>query len=30
MTDSSYAAGQIGFGVVGYQSSQFGNLQIAH
>ncbi len=26
--DSSYAAGQIGFGVVGYQTDQFDNLQV--
>ena len=28
VTDTSYAAGQVGFGVVGYQTDQFDNLSI--
>ena len=26
--DSSYSAGQVGFGVVGYQTDQFDNLAV--
>jgi hypothetical protein len=29
VTDTSYAAGQVGFGVVGYQTNQFDNLSIS-